>query len=279
MRRLWLFAVKSTALITVCLAQSCNNPPPAPPNPVNFALESDERIFGLPPTYTAFVGVNGKWNFDSAAAYGTVYVIPSGVAATNQFGQYYCVSCRVFADWTFGEWSGPCAGEFDINLHVDMDPGDRYHLVCVIDAFGFQDNEGWVVTGIPDDYWDNLDVEASPPAAGGSDTLTGEQWLNPDQSIYSADGRTRLIYQLDGNLVLYQDGSPVWASNTVGTSLGNAKMQLDGNFVVYDASGTPVWASGTQNNSGAYLGVYNGGSFFVFKSDQSALYWSGTGGW
>ena len=44
------------------------------------------------------------------------------------------------------------------------------------------------------------------PAAQGDDMQPGEV-LNPDQSIMSASGRYRFVYQGDGNLVLYDGGS------------------------------------------------------------------------
>ena len=81
-------------------------------------------------------------------------------------------------------------------------------------------------------------VAAGEAVPGGSNVLCGEQWLNVDDSLYSANGAFRLSYQDDGNLVVYtSDGTPVWGSGTQGTSPNNAKMQADGNFVIYDPDG------------------------------------------
>src|SRR6266542_4440232 len=76
---------------------------------------------------------------------------------------------------------------------------------------------------------------------GASYILLHDQWLAPDQSVYSSGGYYRLLYQLDGNLVLYRvsDGQPVLACGTVGTTPGVVSMQSDGNFVIYDANSTP----------------------------------------
>lgn len=94
---------------------------------------------------------------------------------------------------------------------------------------------------------------------GGSDTLLHDQWLAPDQSISAVGGWYTLLYQLDGNLVLYRwDGVPVWASNTAGTTPGVAYMQSDGNFVIYDANGTSVWASNTSGKPRSRLVVQFG---------------------
>src|SRR5439155_5305822 len=110
----------------------------------------------------------------------------------------------------------------------------------------------------------NWVLGASGGAAGAYDTLLPNWVLNPDQSIYSADGRYRLTYQLDGNLVLYQqwDGQSPWASNTVGTSLGQVIMRDDGDLVISDANGTVVWDSGTAG-AGNYLLVQTDGNLIV----------------
>jgi len=115
-----------------------------------------------------------------------------------------------------------------------------------------------------------------------SDQLNSNDELLPGESRSSSNGKYRLVYQWDGNLVLYDDNDVVmWASNTAATSPGRAAMQSDGNFVVYDSNWTSVWASGTVGNSGAYLLVQNDGNVVIYSSSSSAL-WStdtATGRW
>jgi len=96
--------------------------------------------------------------------------------------------------------------------------------------------------------------------AGGGMTQTttvllasGAQ-LNGDQSVTTSDGTHRLVYQLDGNLVLYRsNGMPTWSSVTAGTTVGVTAMQGDGNLVVYDQGGAPRFNTGTHGNPGAQL--------------------------
>ena len=61
--------------------------------------------------------------------------------------------------------------------------------------------------------------------------------------------------------------SAVWASNTGGTNAGQALLQADGNFVVYDAQGTGLWASATSGNPNARLVLQNDGNGVVYRSD------------
>ena len=84
---------------------------------------------------------------------------------------------------------------------------------------------------------------------------------------------TRLVVQLDGNLVMYRnsDGKAIWSSGTSGHSGAYAYMQSDGNFVVYKSGGGPgsggaLWSTGTYGHSGAYAIMQDDGNLVVYKS-------------
>jgi hypothetical protein len=127
------------------------------------------------------------------------------------------------------------------------------------------------------------DPDPVPPPDGDPITIsTGlllpDQMLRPDDEVTSTDGRLRLRYQSDGNLVLYHDGwTPLWHTHTDGTSAGFAAMQTDGNFVVYDAAGVPRWASGSSlGHPGAYLVVQTDGNVVIYDPDGTPLWSTGT---
>ncbi|MNZ35251.1 D-mannose binding lectin [compost metagenome] len=76
-------------------------------------------------------------------------------------------------------------------------------------------------------------------------------------------GANALVFQTDGNLVVYGPHSQVlWASYTQNRGANQAVMQGDGNFVIY-ANGTPIWNTKTGGNPGAYAQVKEDGSFSV----------------
>lgn len=114
------------------------------------------------------------------------------------------------------------------------------------------------------------------PAACG--TLTANQSLATGQTRTSCDGRFTLTMQGDGNLVLYQGGTALWATNTANSGAARATMQGDGNFVVYTSAGTPVWASNTSGNAGAHLSLQNDGNLVVYGASGVALWASNTSG-
>ena len=128
-----------------------------------------------------------------------------------------------------------------------------------------------------------LPTPPEPSSGGGGTTgscgeLAANVSLTSSQSLASCSGDYSLIMQSDGNLVLYQGSTALWASNTVGSGADKAIMQGDGNFVVYTSSGTPVWASNTAGNAGAYLAVQNDGNAVVYSASGAALWSTGTAG-
>lgn len=105
--------------------------------------------------------------------------------------------------------------------------------------------------------------------------------LHPGETRTAADGRFRLIYQGDGNLVLYFAGTALWHTGTVGTSPGVVTMQSDGDLVVRDETGTPRWASGTSGHPGAYLVVQSDGNLVIYHDTPigSTPKWASNTAW
>ena len=109
-------------------------------------------------------------------------------------------------------------------------------------------------------------------------TLTASHQLAAGQSLTSCNGDYALDLQGDGNLVLYQGGTALWASNTSGSGADEAVMQGDGNFVLYTSAGAPLWSSGTAGNNGARLDVQNDGNVVIYSAAGAALWATGTNG-
>jgi len=118
-------------------------------------------------------------------------------------------------------------------------------------------------------------ADSAPIACG---TLTDNHELTANQSLASCNGDYSLDMQGDGNLVLYQGGTALWASNTSGSSADEAILQGDGNFVLYTSAGSAVWSSGTAGNAGDSLSVQNDGNVVIYSSSGTALWATGTNG-
>jgi hypothetical protein len=59
-------------------------------------------------------------------------------------------------------------------------------------------------------------------------------------------GATDVCLQGDGNLVVYSPSKALWASGTNGSGANDLKLQTDCNLVLYNAQGQAKWATGTN---------------------------------
>jgi hypothetical protein len=106
------------------------------------------------------------------------------------------------------------------------------------------------------------------PAAQGDRMLAG-QALYPGQGISAANGRYTFTYQVDSNLVLYENpGRPIWASGTDGRPVGVCLLEENGNLVIYDPDGNPIWFSGTSQPPGSRLVLENDGKVVIYGRDN-----------
>lgn len=101
--------------------------------------------------------------------------------------------------------------------------------------------------------------------------LFSGQMLRPEQTLVSVGGHARLHYQGDGNLVVYLDGNPVWASQTHGQTAGSLKMRADGDLVVSDASGKGIAHSGTAGHQKAMVQLQDDGNFVIYEDPNGPL--------
>jgi hypothetical protein len=114
----------------------------------------------------------------------------------------------------------------------------------------------------------------SPPAPQMHSMIAGQS-LFPNDTLVSSDQRFTLIYQTDGNLVLYQSGvGAIWNTGTWPVT-GQAALQADGNFVVYRSDGVPLWYSGTAGVSPVQLNLQNDGNLVLY-GPNGAVWSSGT---
>lgn len=84
-----------------------------------------------------------------------------------------------------------------------------------------------------------------------------------------------MIFQTDGNFVLYQNGTALWASNTYAPSNDYGVLQTDGNFVIYTYSGTPIFATHTGGYSNNVLNMQDDGNIVIYAGG-SAIWASDT---
>ena len=111
--------------------------------------------------------------------------------------------------------------------------------------------------------------------------LGSGQALHVGGYLLSDNGRTLLVLQRDGNLVVYaaDSGHPLWASRTNGQPIARAVMQTDGNLVLQRGDGSPVWATATQGNPGAYLHAQDDGNVVMISPSGRPVWATDTQGY
>ncbi len=101
-------------------------------------------------------------------------------------------------------------------------------------------------------------------------------------AIYSPNLLYKLIFQPDGNLVLYEtlSGNPKWASGTNNKGGTALSIQEDGNVVIYNDAKQAIWAAGTFDwKTKVNLVVDNTGIILLlaYPDGQPVYAWGGPG--
>jgi len=109
----------------------------------------------------------------------------------------------------------------------------------------------WAANGVPT-------VDAEQPA----NIIPAGTMINPGDAFYI--GKSRLVFQVDGNLVFYGENDRVlWASYTQNKGGAYAAMQGDGNFVIYNSAHQPIWSTNTAGFPEAYARIQENGCFAI----------------
>jgi hypothetical protein len=118
-----------------------------------------------------------------------------------------------------------------------------------------------------------------------NDMPLGTTWYPGWATYWSTCNGTslKLIYQGDGNFVLYIGGKAQWATGTNSQfyNFDYVQFQGDGNLVVYhsnplDGSVTPAWASNTRGEGATTLALQADGNLVIYNSSKRALWASNT---
>ncbi|XP_033885570.1 B-type lectin plumieribetin-like isoform X1 [Acipenser ruthenus] len=115
-------------------------------------------------------------------------------------------------------------------------------------------------------------------AARRTNKLELDDFLTKGQCIFSTNGKYKVIFQNDGNFVVYEyrEGVPIWASDTWGKrNADKVIMQGDCNLVMYNTKGTALWKSNTHmpNCQACCLTMQDDGNVVIYRDNKEI--WSG----
>jgi hypothetical protein len=109
------------------------------------------------------------------------------------------------------------------------------------------------------------------------DALVAGEKLKQGEKLVSENAKYSLVMQGNGNLVGYEGDRAFWSSKTngMGEKPYQALMQSDGNFVV-SGNGTPAWATDTLGKGGSLLKLQNDRNIVMYDNNNESVWSSGT---
>jgi hypothetical protein len=112
-------------------------------------------------------------------------------------------------------------------------------------------------------------------------SLGTQNTLKTNENLYSPDDKYRTVIQNDCNLVTYKDGVAIWNSQTQGKGSGcYARINNDGNFVVYDSQNNVIWQTKTVNSgvddSPYNVVLENTGNLVIYSRSNKCI-WASNG--
>jgi hypothetical protein len=89
----------------------------------------------------------------------------------------------------------------------------------------------------------------------------------PGQEMETPDRHYKLVFQADGNLVLYSEtsGHALWNSVSFGSGGQYLMLQDDGNLVLYNANYQAIWNSKTNGRGGSQLAIQTDGNLVLYN--------------
>ena len=130
----------------------------------------------------------------------------------------------------------------------------------------------------------DLDNDTKPAAKPVAAATLKEASLSPGQSFGQGktlldNGLITLVFQADGNLVLYKkNGAPIWASGSQGKGGTRVDFQTDGNLVIYNGSNKAVWSTGTHNKGVTSLVAQTDGNLVIYDGGRKSKWDTNTNG-
>jgi len=141
-------------------------------------------------------------------------------------------------------------------------------------------NDGSTIWSSVDKHGEASDTAGSSPLSETCpvNQLSVFQELLPNDCIRSLSDLHELVYQEDGDLVLYANGIRRWASNTAGLAPGSVFVSEDGNLIMHDSTEQVVWSTGTKAEAGsnAHILLQEDGNVVLCAHDGTNLWSTGT---
>lgn len=121
-------------------------------------------------------------------------------------------------------------------------------------------------------------IVAEAATLSGTKVASAGTTLTLNKKYISPNGKYALIFESNGNLVVYhynkttgQAYNAIWTSRTAGNNSATCNFQSNGNLRI--TTRATVWESRTSGKGGAYLYIMDDGELRIVSSDTSRIIW------
>ena len=108
-----------------------------------------------------------------------------------------------------------------------------------------------------------------------TNVLYAGECLEANEYLESSNNNFKVIYQSDGDFVLYEKSlldDNVWSSHTPMSCTNRVCMLANGNFVLYDCKNKILFATNTAGNSGSKMIIQDDGKLAIYKSYDNIIW-------
>ena len=135
--------------------------------------------------------------------------------------------------------------------------------------------------GQDENLFGSITAEAVLSSYAFADAQYNNFTLTTGKMYYSPNKQYCVVFQSDGNLVVYKCNpstkatiSAVWNTGTYGNPNSTCVMQKDGNLVIYNSANTPIWNTRTSGKNGAYLTIMDDGELNIYSRNYRCFSWT-----
>lgn len=109
-----------------------------------------------------------------------------------------------------------------------------------------------------------------------NDGLLLREMTIPGHSLVSINKQNKLSFTSDGNLVVEKSGKEVWSSHSGGKGGKYLVFQNDGNLVIYGDSWSAIWSTSTGGIGAVHAVMQNDGNFVLYNKNNQSVWATAT---
>jgi len=107
-------------------------------------------------------------------------------------------------------------------------------------------------------------------------SLLPDEELVAGEQLTAANNRSKLVFQNDGNVVLFESDEVIWSTNTAGQAATSFYLGTDGLLALYDKDDNVLWSAGASGFKPKEVILQDDRNLVIYAEDGSAPWATGT---